>query len=77
MTSATRLRPSASSRQVRPLCNGGCPEGSLRLLSRDGDPGHNYLCAGLELFFTHTQPAMKTMGQLLQRNRPAVRRDGV
>jgi uncharacterized protein len=54
---------------VRPLCNGGCPKDRFAL-SRDGDPGHNYLCAGLELFFTHTQPAMKMMGQLVQRGRP-------
>jgi uncharacterized protein len=40
------------------------------VLSRDGDPGHNYLCAGLELFFTHTRPAMQTMARLLQRGRP-------
>jgi uncharacterized protein len=55
--------------EVRPLCNGGCPKDRFAV-SRDGEPGQNYLCAGLELFFKHTQPAMKTMGQLLQRNRP-------
>jgi uncharacterized protein len=27
------------------------------------------LCAGLELFFTHTRPTMQTMGQLLKRGR--------
>ena len=68
-TSATRLLPSARAVAVRPLCNGGCPKDRFAL-SRDGDPGQNYLCAGLELFFTHTQPAMKMMGQLVQRNRP-------
>jgi uncharacterized protein len=54
---------------VRHLCNGGCPKDRFAL-SRDGEPGQNYLCAGLELFFTHTQPAMKMMGQLVQRGRP-------
>src|SRR5271157_1463576 len=54
--------------EVRNLCNGGCPKDRFAL-SRDGDPGQNYLCAGLELFFKHTRPAMQTMGQLLQRNR--------
>ena len=39
-------------------------------VSRDGEPGQNYLCAGLELFFTHTRPAMRTMAQLLQQRRP-------
>ena len=55
--------------EVRHLCNGGCPKDRFAL-SRDGDPGQNYLCAGLELFFTHTRPAMQTMAQLLQQGRP-------
>ena len=31
-------------------------------------PGHNYLCAGLELFFAHTRPAMLAMAGLLQQD---------
>ena len=54
--------------EVRPLCNGGCPKDRFAL-SRDGEPGQNYLCAGLELFFTHTRPAMQTMAALLQQRR--------
>ena len=54
--------------KVRFLCNGGCPKDRFAL-SRDGEPGHNYLCAGLELFFTHTGPLMGVMGQLLKRGR--------
>ena len=54
--------------EVRPLCHGGCPKDRFAL-SRDGDPGHNYLCAGLELFFTHTRPAMQAMARLLQQGR--------
>jgi len=53
---------------VRPLCNGGCPKDRF-VLSSDGEPGQNYLCAGLELFFTHTRPAMQTMARLFQRGR--------
>ena len=53
---------------VRPLCHGGCPKDRFAL-SRDGDPGQNYLCAGLELFFTHTRPAMQAMARLLQQGR--------
>jgi uncharacterized protein len=53
---------------VRPLCNGGCPKDRFAL-SRDGDPGQNYLCPGLELFFTHTRPAMQSMAQLLRQGR--------
>jgi len=54
--------------EVKHLCNGGCPKDRFAL-SSDGDPGHNYLCAGLYQFFTHTRPAMQTMAQLLQRGR--------
>ena len=53
---------------MRFLCNGGCPKDRFAL-SRDGEPGHNYLCAGLELFFTHTRPLMGVMCQLLKRGR--------
>jgi uncharacterized protein len=54
---------------VKPLCNGGCPKDRFGV-SRDGEPGQNYLCPGLELFFTHTMPAMRQMVQLLQQGRP-------
>ena len=55
--------------EVRKQCNGGCPKDRFAI-SRDGDPGHNYLCPGLELFFKHTRPAMLKMAELLQRKRP-------
>jgi uncharacterized protein len=55
--------------EVRPLCNGGCPKERF-VLSRQGDPRQNYLCAGLELVFTHTRPAMRTMAQLFQQDHP-------
>ncbi len=54
--------------EVRSLCNGGCPKDRFAR-SRDGEPGHNYLCAGLELFFTHTRPAMQAMVRLLEQGR--------
>jgi len=54
---------------VRPLCNGGCPKDRF-VLSRDGEAGQNYLCAGLYLFFTHTKPVMQLMARLLQSGRP-------
>ncbi len=57
--------------EVRPLCNGGCPKDRFAL-SRDDEPGQNYLCAGLELFFTHTAPRLRAMAQLIaQRRYPA------
>jgi uncharacterized protein len=55
--------------EVRPVCNGGCPKDRFAT-SRDGEPGQNYLCPGLELFFTHTRPAMETMARLFQQRRP-------
>jgi uncharacterized protein len=55
--------------KVRHLCNGGCPKDRFAL-SRDGEPGQNYLCAGLELFFMHTGPLFTAMAQLLQQNLP-------
>jgi uncharacterized protein len=54
--------------EVRSLCNGGCPKDRFAL-SRDGEAGQNYLCAGLELFFKHTRPAMQEMARLLQQRR--------
>jgi len=54
--------------KVRHLCNGGCPKDRF-VLSRDGEPGQNYLCAGLELFFKHTGPAFTAMAQLIQQDR--------
>jgi uncharacterized protein len=55
--------------EVRNLCNGGCPKDRFST-SREGEPGHNYLCAGLYLFFTHTRPAMRQMAELFSAGRP-------
>jgi len=55
--------------EVRPVCNGGCPKDRF-VLSRDGETGQNYLCAGLYRFFSHTQPAMQKMARLLHTGRP-------
>ncbi|MEI8239325.1 MAG: anaerobic sulfatase maturase [Actinomycetota bacterium] len=54
--------------KVRHLCNGGCPKDRF-INSRDGEPGHNYLCEGLEAFFMHTGPRFNAMAQLLQQGR--------
>ena len=55
---------------VRWACNGGCPKDRFSL-SRDGEPGQNYLCQGYYNFFTHVTPAMQAMGRLLQQGHPA------
>jgi uncharacterized protein len=54
--------------EVRALCHGGCPKDRF-VLSQDGEPGHNYLCAGLYRFFTHTRPAMQRMAALYSSGR--------
>ena len=58
---------------VRGLCHGGCPKDRF-VASRDGEPGHNYLCDGLYKFFAHTRPTMSVMARLVQQGQYA---DGV
>ena len=55
--------------EVRGVCHGGCPKDRFSV-SKSGEAGHNYLFAGLELFFTHTRPTMQAMARLLQERRP-------
>jgi uncharacterized protein len=47
-------------------CNGECPKNRL-LLAPDGEPGLNWLCAGLKTFFAHTQRPMRLMAEILAR----------
>jgi len=51
------------------VCNGGCPKDRF-VLSKDKEPGLNYLCDGLRHFFSHTQPVMNMMIQLAKRGQP-------
>jgi len=55
--------------EVKKNCNGECPKHRF-LLTPDGQPGLNYLCAGYKKFFNHMQPYMKTMTNLLRHRRP-------
>ena len=43
-------------------CNGGCPKDRLAT-SGDGEPGRNFLCAGLERFFQHVRPALPALAR--------------
>ena len=43
-----------------PLCNGGCPKDRFTATD-DGEPGLNYLCAGLKAFFAHAVPDLRTV----------------
>jgi uncharacterized protein len=56
--------------EVRFACNGECPKHRF-ILTPSGEPGLNYLCAGYKRFFTHVDPYMKTMVDLLRSGRPA------
>ena len=49
-------------------CYGECPRNRF-IVTPDGEPGLNYLCAGYKLFFNHIDPAMKTMAALLRQGR--------
>jgi len=54
--------------EVRFACHGGCPKDRF-ITTPDGEPGLNYLCAGYKIFFNHINKPMRTMSQLLRRNR--------
>jgi uncharacterized protein len=53
---------------VRFACNGECPKHRF-IRTPDGDWGLNYLCAGYKKFFTHVDPYMRVMTQLLHAGR--------
>jgi len=57
------LTAQCKSCKVRNWCNGGCPKDRFAV-SKDGEPGQNYLCAGFEKFFMHTGPKFHVMAQL-------------
>ena len=51
-------------------CHGECPKNRV-LTTPAGEPGLNWLCAGLKAFFEHTQGPMKIMAELLRKGRLA------
>jgi uncharacterized protein len=53
---------------VRFACHGGCPKDRF-ILTPDGEPGLNYLCAGYQAFFRHVDAPMRRMAELLGQGR--------
>ena len=53
---------------VRFACHGECPKNRF-ILTPDGEPGLNYLCAGYRAFFTHIDGPMRLMADLLREGR--------
>jgi len=51
-------------------CHGECPKNRF-LDTPDGEPGLNYLCAGLKAYFAHVDPHMRALADLLRQGRPA------
>lgn len=45
------------------VCNGGCPKDRFAV-AEDGEPGLNYLCAGLRRFFAHAGPQIRRIVEL-------------
>ena len=55
---------------VRFACHGECPKNRF-ILTPDGEPDLNYLCAGFKEFFHHVAFPMKLMAGLIRRGRDA------
>jgi uncharacterized protein len=53
--------------EVLAMCNGGCPKYRF-VRAPDGEPGLNYLCAGMKRFFLHSR---ESLARLAARRRPA------
>jgi uncharacterized protein len=55
---------------VKFACNGECPRNRF-ILTPDGEPGLNYLCAGFKAFYGHIDEPMKIIAGLLRNGRYA------
>ena len=51
-------------------CWGECPKNRL-IRTPDGEPGLNYLCAGLKHFYKHALPDVERIADLLRQQKPA------
>ncbi len=65
--------------EVLAMCNGGCPKYRF-IRTPDGEPGLNYLCAGLKRFFLHSRLPLASLVSRRQapapRFRPAMAKAG-
>jgi len=55
--------------EVLAWCHGGCPKYRF-IRTPDGDPGLNYLCAGLKRFFLHSRAPLERMASRQQEPAP-------
>jgi uncharacterized protein len=55
---------------VRFACHGECPKNRF-VMTPDGDPGLNYLCAGYMAFFRHIDRPARIIARLVKTNRQA------
>ena len=51
--------------EVKAMCNGECPKNRI-LISPEGEPGLNYLCAGYKHFFNHCRPFIDAVAHTWQ-----------
>lgn len=54
--------------EYKPVCNGECPKNRISK-TPNGEPGLNYLCEGLKMFFKHVHPYMLFMANELKNKR--------
>ncbi|WP_413875288.1 hypothetical protein [Albidovulum sp.] len=57
-------------RRFRAACHGGCPKHRFAL-SRDGEPGLNYLCAACRRFLAHAGPRLAEIAARIGRGQTA------
>ncbi len=50
-------------------CNGECPKNRM-ICTRDGEPGLNYLCSGLQTYWQHIDVDVKDICRRLAKNQP-------
>jgi uncharacterized protein len=58
--------------EVLAMCHGGCPKYRF-IRTPDGEPGLNYLCAGLKRFFLHSRAPLERLAAREREPAPALR----